>query len=64
MQRFFHSVPPFACVHSLLRRTHADGVDIVTLKDGSVLRSEVVDMADGKRRPKTTFGTDEIISIK
>lgn len=42
----------------------AQGTDLVTLKDGSLIYGEVVEMADGKLKVKTKFGTDETISIK
>lgn len=42
----------------------AEGPDVVTLKDGSVIYGEVQDMVEGKLRIKTTFGVEEIISVK
>jgi putative salt-induced outer membrane protein YdiY len=38
--------------------------DLITLKDGSMVYGEVVELADGKLKVKTKFGTDETISIK
>jgi putative salt-induced outer membrane protein YdiY len=42
----------------------AEGLDVVTLKDGSIIHGEVVEMTEGKLRLKTTFGAEEILAIK
>src|SRR5574341_1114834 len=38
--------------------------DLVTLKDGSLIYGEVIELADGKLKVKTKFGADETIVIK
>lgn len=38
--------------------------DLITLKDGSLIYGEVVELADGKLKVKTKFGVDETITIK
>jgi len=38
--------------------------DVVTLKNGSTVYGEILDMIQGKVRVKTSFGTEETISIK
>jgi len=38
--------------------------DVVTLKDGSVIYGEVVDMADGELHIKTVFGVGDIVKVK
>jgi putative salt-induced outer membrane protein YdiY len=39
-------------------------MDVVTLKDGSVIYGEVIDMSDGQLKIKTTFGVGEVITVK
>jgi putative salt-induced outer membrane protein YdiY len=42
----------------------AAGTDLVTLKDGSLIRGEVIEMANGELHIKTDFGVGEIIKVK
>ncbi len=42
----------------------AEGLDIVTMKDGSVLYGEVVSMVGGNLKVKTGFGSEEVIRVK
>ncbi|GKS56676.1 hypothetical protein YTPLAS18_02030 [Nitrospira sp.] len=43
----------------------ADGLDVVTLKDGSVIYGEVLDLDAGKLRVKTGFGDgDGVVTLK
>jgi putative salt-induced outer membrane protein YdiY len=39
-------------------------LDVVTLKDGSVIYGEIVDMMDGELFIKTTFGVGDIVKVK
>lgn len=39
-------------------------MDIVTLKNGSVIYGEVIEMSDGQLKIKTTFGIDDFITVK
>jgi len=38
--------------------------DVITLKDGSVIVGEIVEMADGVLQIKTAFGVGEIVKVK
>ena len=42
----------------------AAGPDLVTLKDGSFIRGEVLEMSNGELHIKTDFGVGEIIKVK
>jgi len=42
----------------------AEGVDVITLKDGSVIYGEVLDMENGELRVKTAFSVGDIVKVK
>ena len=42
----------------------ANNVDVITLKDGSVIHGEVVEMSSGELHVKTSFGVGDIVRIK
>ena len=39
-------------------------LDIVTLKDGSVVYGEVIELVDGELKLKTSFGVKDVVTIK
>ena len=39
-------------------------LDIVTLKDGSVVYGEVIELMDGELKLKTAFGVNDVVTIK
>lgn len=39
-------------------------MDVVTLKDGSVIHGEVTEMSDGELKIKTTFGVGDFMTVK
>jgi hypothetical protein len=39
-------------------------LDVVTLKNGSVLYGEVIEMSDGELKIKTTFGVGDFMAVK
>ena len=39
-------------------------LDVVTLKDGSVIYGEVIELSNGELKVKTAFGVGDIITIK
>ena len=51
-------------ISSLSSLCFAEGTDLVTLKDGSLIRGEVLELSNGELRIKTAFGVDDIIKIK
>jgi hypothetical protein len=42
----------------------AGGTDLVTLKDGSLIRGEVMEMSKGELHITTEFGVGDIIKVK
>lgn len=42
----------------------AEGVDVITLKDGSVIYGQVLDMENGELRVKTAFGVGDTVKVK
>jgi len=42
----------------------AEPVDLVTLKDGSMIHGEVIEMTEGELKIKTAFGVGEAVSVK
>lgn len=42
----------------------AGGTDLVTLKDGSLIRGEVMEMSNGELHIKTEFGVGDIMKVK
>src|SRR5437016_4961372 len=42
----------------------APPLDVVTLKDGSVIYGEVIEMSDGELKIKTTFGIGDFMTVK
>ena len=42
----------------------AEGLDMVALKDGSIIFGEVAELSEGKLKVRTQFGADEFVVIK
>jgi putative salt-induced outer membrane protein YdiY len=42
----------------------AESPDLVTLKDGSMIHGEVIEMTEGELKIKTAFGAGDVVSIK
>lgn len=51
-------------ISSLSSLCFAEGTDLVTLKDGSLIRGEVLELSNGELHIKTAFGVGDIIKIK
>ena len=45
-------------------RLFGESLDLIMLKDGSVIHGEIVEMTDGELKMKTAFGVGDVISIK
>lgn len=53
-----------ACLPSFLHAAEGPPIDTVTLKDGSVIHGEVVEMSNGELHVKTVFGVGDIVKVK
>lgn len=64
MQRLCVSVLIGVIVVGLSSVCLAESTDLVTLKDGSVIRGEVIEMSNGELHIKTVFGVGDIVKVK
>jgi hypothetical protein len=51
-------------ISSLSSLCFAEGTDLVTLKDGSLIRGDVLEMSNGELHIKTAFGVGDTIKVK
>ncbi|HXF93093.1 MAG TPA: DUF481 domain-containing protein [Nitrospiraceae bacterium] len=54
----------FVLFLSFTGSARAEGADVVTLKDGSAMYGEVIEMSNGELMIKTAFGVGDVVKIK